>query len=70
MPGPMSAPNGDHKLTDRPRPDNRIVKSGKTALKRKEIKHATVEGRIRRVANAMKEFRRQQKDEQDWRAEE
>lgn len=58
MPGPMSAPNGDHKLTDRPRENGRIPVTGKTALKRGQIKHKANEDRVRRIRKEMNAWRR------------
>lgn len=37
MPGPCSAPNGNHSLTTQVRGKGDIVKSGKTALKKGKL---------------------------------
>lgn len=62
MPGPRSAPNGDWKVTQRCGPDtDKSVKSGKTAYKRGEIKHATKKTAENKIQQGMAEFREQER---------
>lgn len=62
MPGPCSAPNGQVSIVEMKRGDSgKTVKSGKTAYKRGQIKHAGKEGAINRV----RKLSRAQREEQE-----
>lgn len=51
MPGPCSAPNGEYSLTTMTRSAGMVVRSGKTALKRGQIRRQKVIDDERRSRN-------------------
>lgn len=59
MPGPCSAPNGDHKLVNRQPKENDNIRTGKTALKRGDIEHNRVTG-FKKLTRKQREIEEQE----------
>lgn len=59
MPGPCSAPNGQISIVEMKRGDSgKTVKSGKTAYKRGQIKHAGKEGQLEKIEKSLRHNRK------------